>query len=367
MQTQATDARTPAQNNFDGLRLLGALAVLLGHGFVLTGRGAHVPGAFGFGVHEMGVYIFFCISGFLIASSWNRTRSPWAYWTARSLRIFPALIVVVVMSVVVIGPITTTVGLSAYWRDPLTSHYLENIVLKPLYALPGVFGSSPVNQAVNGSLWSLPAEFFCYIAVPQLLWRRRGVAAAMLIAALVACLFLMRYQPGHLGVFYGTAIGVCVPLWACFAVGSLLRIGVERWPGLLRVDVAVSLVAAFALVVSWRPDLATKLAWTALPFAVLAIGVRSTPFLRDSARFGDLSYGIYLWAFPIQQLVIWRFGHLPMAVDLALVGTATAAMAWLSWHLVEHRAIRLAKRLGRIQWTRTEPVEAAPVEAAEVA
>ena len=148
-------------NNLDALRLVGALAVIFGHAYHIVGRPFENPVVAGYPVQTLGVIIFFSISGYLITASWSRTRNPVSYLAARSLRIFPALVVVVLVCMFVIGPVVSVLPNSQYFDAPNFWSYLGNIILRPQYELPGVWGDHPYPNAVNGSLWTLPAEFFC--------------------------------------------------------------------------------------------------------------------------------------------------------------------------------------------------------------
>lgn len=335
-----------APNNFDGLRVIGAVLVLIGHGYQLAGHEDRVPRLLGLPFHALGVYLFFSISGYLITASWLRTRSVWTYGTARALRIFPALILTTVLTVVVIGPLVTTYSLAAYARHPVTWQYVEATwLVVGHYALPGVFDHNVYPSMINGSLWSLPLEFTCYLAVPVALCVRDRRLNVMAMVALLVAMVALTVHPVDGPPIFGQPFNLGPSLWACFAAGALLSLlGGRR---VLRLDVAAGLLVAYVIAVVLAPGHVPAYAWLALPYVVLAVGEASWPVLRSAASFGDLSYGLYLWAFPIQQLVIWRFGVLPMPVNLTLVLGLTSAAAYASWHLLEVHALRVAKRLGR--------------------
>lgn len=345
--SSADQSAARPENNFDGLRLVGAFMVLVGHGFVLTGHPRMVPQVLGIPVHTFGVYVFFSISGYLIAASWMRTRSLWTYWTARVLRIFPALLAIVTLTVFVLGPLVTTLSMDAYVHHRMTWAYFDNARLLTRWGLPGVFPGNVYPNAINGSIWTLPVEFACYLAIPIVFaLRSRVVAVLVLTAAVAGSVWLTLYPPSSLLVWYGTSLRTAVPFWATFAVGSLIFLARQTWPGFLRADVA-GLVLICMLLISLRAGHPETFAWIALPYAVLTMGLASTPYVRRAARFGDLSYGVYLWAYPIQQLVVWKFGVLPVALNLVLVAVLTLIAAYASWHLVERHALSLAKVLGR--------------------
>jgi peptidoglycan/LPS O-acetylase OafA/YrhL len=338
---------THRTNNFDFLRLLGALAVVLGHAYHLLGAGQFAPGMLGQPVQALGVIIFFSISGYLITASWTRSRDVVAYTAARVLRIFPALVVVVVISAYVLGPLVTVLPTGAYLGDPTTADYLRNILMQPVYFLPGVFADLPYPNAVNGSLWTLPAELFCYVVVPLALLVPRLARPVVVLALLLASMWYAGTASPESAIFYGTRVVDAASMWVFFAAGSLLRLGHERFKGLFRTDVAVGLMAVYVAVLGIQPLWALKWAWLVLPYVVLTIGLASTPVLRRSARFGDLSYGIYLWAFPVQQTLVHVVGVLNMTVNLVLVGGISALLALASWHLVEKPSLRLKDRVPR--------------------
>lgn len=149
-------------NNLTFVRWVAALMVLYGHSFVFTGNTESLfLGIVTYG--PLGVAIFFSISGFLIARSWNADPSPIRFLIKRVLRIFPALAVCITLSVFVLGPIVTTLELREYLQHPATLDYLSNVFLYITYYLPGVFENNVYPNAVNGSLWSLPVEFFMYL------------------------------------------------------------------------------------------------------------------------------------------------------------------------------------------------------------
>lgn len=327
---------TAAQtNSFDLLRLCAAALVLYSHQYALLGLAEpELLGWTSFG--GVGVSIFFFLSGFLVWSSWARDPDLKRFFIRRSLRIFPALWLVVLVTVLVLGPVFSKLVASDYFSSFEAWRYLSTAVLVVWRGLPGVFADNPFPSAVNGSLWTLPVEFLCYVSVAVLgsisLVRRDGLIALSLGAAVLAAAFgplLLgnRFVP-HLemvaffwwGVVYGFVrgqpaserkawvIGLGVTFMAFLLLGSH---GVER-TGML-------LIAAVLVVVAQR-----------VPWGS---GVTD--------RLGDLSYGMYIFAFPVQQIVVelgrqrgWSF-----ATHLSWSFLVTSVLAYLSWHLLEKRAL----------------------------
>ena len=340
-------------NNFDALRIAAAVAVILGHATDLRGSPESLAVVLGLPVSQLGVAVFFVISGYLITGSWERHPHLPRYLTSRVLRIIPGLALVTVMAAFVLGPIVTVLSPQAYFGSGETYSYLRNAVLLPNYLLPGVFVDNPYPLAVNGSLWTLPAEFACYLVVPVLgllpkklrvpAWVLFGLASVVLTTVL------------HLE-FFGARVQSAAAMWVFFAGGALVRLALGTRH--LRMDVAAVLLIVWLAFVAINPQYGLYAAWLALPYCLLAFGTQSTPVIRRASRYGDLSYGLYLWAFPVQQTVIHYFGVLPWGIDVVVVTGVTAVFAYASWHLVERPCMDLAQRL---PWSREIIVRPSPI------
>jgi peptidoglycan/LPS O-acetylase OafA/YrhL len=339
-------ARPDRDNDFDAIRLLAALAVLIGHAWPLTGVSER-PLVAGLKLFDLGVYVFFSLSGYLIATSWARSPRVVPFLLRRVFRILPALVVVVLVTTLVLGPLVSTLGAAGYFGDPGSWDYLRNVTLLPVYTLPGVFLDNPIDGTVNGSLWTLGPEFVCYL----------GVLGVGLLALVTRASALRLVIPGLVGVT--TAAVLLVPgaaprglrdiltVLVFFAGGALLA--ELRGRGAPTPTLGVTLIVAAVWLVGGAflaEREAVALAWVVLPFLVIAVGSRSTPVVRRAGRFGDLSYGLYLWGFPVQQTVVLLAPGLPLAVDILIVAVITGGLALASWWLVERRAITLGRRLG---------------------
>ena len=268
------------------------------------------------------------------------------YFSARILRIFPALIVVVLACMFVIGPLVTVLPTSQYFDQPNFWSYLNNIILRPQYELPGVWATQPYPNAVNGSLWTLPAEFFCYLLVPLVFLVPRVLRIPFIGLLLAWSVWYSMTPPLESMVVWHSRISDNALMWVFFAAGAILRLLAERGMK-FRTDVAVGLLAVHLVIAGTLPQHTTKVAWLFLPYVVLTIGLASTPYVRRASRFGDLSYGLYLWAFPVQQLVIDLWGVRRMSVNLVVVTAITALLALASWHAVEHPSLKLKDRIVR--------------------
>lgn len=173
------------QNNFDFLRFLAATLVIVSHSFPLTGFREIAVLHNTLGGH--GVFIFFLISGFLITRSYLASNNVFLFFKARLLRIFPALIVVILLTIFVLGPAVTSIPLDQYFANKSTYQMLNNILLHSIsYKLPGVFEQNPYKYSVNGSLWTLKYEFTFYIFVAVL-----GVLTILKRKEIIILLFVL--------------------------------------------------------------------------------------------------------------------------------------------------------------------------------
>lgn len=327
------------ENNFNAIRLLAALAVIVSHAFPLS-SGQEDPftlvtrGQMSLGA--LSVDVFFVISGFLITQSYLRSRNGWTFARSRALRIFPALIVATTICAFVIGPLATRLPLPSYLSNGETYNFFLTIALhdSSLRYLPGVFDHNIYANVVNGSVWTLEAEVLCYAAtgllgIVRLL--RAEVAGGLLILAL-AQPFLHELPLDYPWLTY-------LEFFRYFAAGMVLFLLAERLP--LRGDAA--LVAAGLLLLSaisgrGLNSLGVVLGSYCVIWLAFSERVRSPSW----CRYTDISYGVYIYAFPLQQtLVYFAGGAMNPLVNLVLALPPTIAAAYASWHLVEKRALRL--------------------------
>ncbi|MGK5006304.1 acyltransferase family protein [Janthinobacterium sp. LB2P70] len=333
---------TPPANNFNLLRLLAAWLVLFSHSYHLSAQGAREPlmlltdGRMTLGTVAVGV--FFSISGYLITASAYARPELRSFLSARVRRIFPALILVVVLTALLLGPLVTTLELADYYRDGETWSYIaRNITMWHLqYVLPGVFTANPYGAGVNGSLWTLPIEFSLYLAVGGGVWLLRRIgrldSVALPLLAIVAVCALCWWK-----VLEGSMAGpiLLVPYFLLGAAYRLLRRRVPMHGGIAALLLAVW--GASALVPG---PLFYLLACVAISYATLWLG-RHPAWVApvNLEKIGDLSYGIYLFAFPVQQtLLMYGWATTPVGVCL-LASAIVLPLAWCCWHAVERHFV----------------------------
>lgn len=325
-------------NNFDFVRLLAAMSVLISHQFALQAKAEPLV----FQYQTLGGYavmVFFAISGYLITASWQEDPSLWRFSARRLLRIWPGLLCTVILCGLVLGPLVTQVSLRSYFTDPTTLRFFGTGLFKVSPFLPGVFPDSPLAYIPNGVLWTIPIELRCYgyLAILGLLGvvRSRWVMLALLLSVSVWYYGIHDaekvFDITHTHLFeveYATFFfsGSCIYLFRDYCL-----IGNRKFVG--------AVIAATLGVVAYAMGHELITAFVITPFLVIAFGTESFPVLRRFGRFGDLSYGVYIYAFPVQQTTIWLTPKLNIYQHFAIAIPVTLAMAWLSWHLVEKAAL----------------------------
>lgn len=335
-----SELATSRDNNFNLLRFVAAFAVLYSHSFALVlGAGNHEPfvGRIGYTLAGVAVDVFFITSGFLVTASMARLDNFRAFFRARALRIFPALVVMSLLAAFVLGPLFTSLPAHDYFSDFGTykfvlknSTILAGIKLK----LPGVFETLPFVDT-NGSLWTLPFEVRCYLTV-ALLWfvaqqAMRGPTAGGFarLATGLAVLMLLAFWVGH---DTGYRHWHTFRLFFMFFSGAAFWMARDRIP--MRHDLAALAATALALGVLFPRGFFWIYPLT-ITYLVLYAAYVPGGWLRRFNRTGDYSYGIYIYAFPVQQALKASFPAITPAQMIVAATVLTLPLAMLSWHLVE--------------------------------
>lgn len=338
-------------NNFNLLRILAALAVLFSHCYPLTGNPTEPFAQLtGLTAGTIAVDTFFIISGFLVTTSLIKTANIKVYLLSRAIRIFPALAVAAMFCVFVVGPIFTRLSLGEYFTDKLTyKHLLHNstALFGLKFKLPGVFEGNVYPNAVNGSLWSLRWEIRLYLILALIGWVHfrwphrfgpRGLKTVILALAVGA---MSGYLVKYLGLAGTKGMNMSLHLTAMFFYGAALFCFQHRVS--LSARGMLIAVAAMALAVLDRQwfFVAYNLG---LGYLVLCLAYLPGGVVRKFNAIGDYSYGIYIYAFPVQQSLMALHPGLEPIQLLATATPVTLVLAMLSWHLLEKPALRIKKR-----------------------
>jgi peptidoglycan/LPS O-acetylase OafA/YrhL len=314
------------QNNFDTLRLLAALAVVLAHSVPLTygPQSLDLLWSFSRGRATLGsvaIQVFFIISGYLITASYVHTRDPSRFIRARALRLVPALVVVLALLAFVLGPLLTTLPLHVYFRSSLP--YRATLGLSD--HLPGVFTQNPFSSGIDGSLWTLRYEALCYVGVLAF-----GLAGQLRLRVILPVFVVLLVARLIFGSYAGLEFG------ALFAAGALVFFVKPKY------SAAAAAACALLWLLAMRFGGFTLVSDTAGAYLVIFLGLAPGLKLPNLARYGDFSYGVYIYAWPIQQSISLLLGrHASWLLDVLIAVPVSLGFAVLSWHFVEARALQL--------------------------
>lgn len=332
-------------NNFDWLRLLAAITVIYGHAFPLTKTPSQL--ILDNSIQATAVKIFFVISGYLVCSSWIADPNVYRYFIKRFLRIFPGLAVVVSVAAIIVGPIFTYLSFHSYFSNYNFINYFKNILLYPIYNLPGVFQYLPYKVAVNGSLWSLPVEFSMYIILPFILIfssiiRTRWLLPLVTISLCIASLIMLRSTIYHLPrvVFFGSSLRSALDVCPYFLIGSLYSF--FRLEKFLSLEVSLAMVCTLALLQPTSIWISELFLYFVLPYAILSFAVSGNQLFSMIGKYGDFSYGLYLYGFLIEQIFNQLFhGTLSPIQDAFYSFPIVLLCAAFSWFMIEKPALKL--------------------------
>jgi peptidoglycan/LPS O-acetylase OafA/YrhL len=329
------DSITQRRNNFTLIRLVLAASVLFAHSFPIVGAGSD-PISLGLLMPQtwlgaLAVNCFFVISGFLISYSASKNR-PVVFIKKRLLRIYPALIAYIMISIFLIGPFISNMVPEQYWSNGNLVKLLISGYLTPWYfGPPDIFAANPFPNSYNGSLWTIPLELMAYGLVFVFFFGkmfRSNIFTNLCLLSILCTLLCAKSNLLNINV----EERALEPL-IHFLLGMLVYRGAKK----IRLNIYFGL-ASLAVALIFQPILGST-AWS--PFTVLVIltfAYRFPPINLD--KLGDFSYGLYIWAWPAQQLFVTT-GLSPYLNALFAVMVAMP-MAVASWFFIEKPALKLS-------------------------
>lgn len=348
--TLARALEQPA-NLLTPVRLLMALGVLLGHSFVVFLGRADGPEPlilFNITLSYAAVNGFFILSGLLITRSFDRRPDVLRFVVARALRLFPALIVLSLVAILVFGPMFTLLSPMAYLTDTQTWRYLCDVLTfgntsgGPAF----IFPNNPYPGEFSASLWTLRYEVFAYggsIIIGMIgLARTRGRVLALFVLSVLAFMVVRTFSDLLPEPFMDlTRLSSTYLLGATlYAWRHYIRISAKLTLGMVMLALIFGPTASYEIMLNF-----------ALAGGILLIGFGLPSSWSSLARIPDLSYGIYIWQWPIMQS-LYHLGYAQNAyVMMAMALPLSALIAALSWYYIEKPA--LAYKTPLANWLKT--------------
>lgn len=292
-------------NNFSFLHWMGLALVIMGHQYSLLGQGS--PKMLNVEFHYLGVRILFVVSGYLITESYKRTKGVGKFIKKRLIRILPGL-AINTLGILILGTLFTNLPLQEYVKG--IRRYLRNILLCPIFDMPGVFTNNPYPVAINGSLWTLPIEVACYLLLPFIglavvAFQKRSRRMADCFVVLLTIGAYVLYSVTELGiwgeqiVFWGTDWRRAWVLVVYFALGCVFSY--FNLSDKVHFQYAIPIVIFYMFV----PALAaTLLRPLVVAYFTIALAYDAPAKLGKICEKCHWYYAGYLWSFPIQQCVI---------------------------------------------------------------
>lgn len=334
------------------MRFLAASSVILGHAYNLNGLPDIIEttslGLFPTG--QIAVYIFFIISGYCILQSKINSKTEWSYLFKRVIRIFPGLAVALLFVVFIVGTICTEESIYQYLTNKDTYRYFKNIKLFPIAptTLPSVFNHN-THVEVNGSLWTLAYEFIMYIfvIVEAFLFRSRWHLFTITFGAFFIsyCIYNDFFSESRTIPFINLSLYHSVNFGIYFILGMLFYIYrdiivLNRWGAFLAIVIwlgmypLASIKGYFPLItINW-------VRYFSLSYLVMYLSSLKGVF-NNFGKHGDFSYGIYIYSFPVQQMIVLFWGqYLEIYQQILLAYLMVLPLSWLSWHYVEKPVLK---------------------------
>jgi peptidoglycan/LPS O-acetylase OafA/YrhL len=336
--------RSSDQNNFRLLRLIAAIMVVEGHSRILLydpARESYEQGTFHF--NSLGLPSFFFLSGLLVTQSLFQSSSWKNFIWKRILRVYPVVWFFLLLAALIMGPIVTTMPLAGYWQSPQLYRFIGSInLLHTDLMLPGVFTNSTLGTAsVNSSLWTVTMELKLYLGLLLIGWiiKKFPAVAKWVLLLLILSAILINNR-------MAASIPTGLRPWFTFGVQFLSGVLCYLHKDKIIVPRYLCLLLPPLFLVSLWSHTYSYAAYVLVPATVIVFGTLYPKKISAISPVPDLSYGIYVFAFPVQQLIanyLHPGGHFSFFIlSMAL----TLPFALFSWYAIEKNALRLKKAIG---------------------
>ncbi len=339
------------QNNFTFIRLAACLLVVLTHSYGIIEEDTDPVYRFTAGAFTgsyLGLSAFFFLSGLLVSQSLYSSPSLVNFLWRRVIRVYPAAIFSILFCAFIVGPLLTTYPLKDYFSSPVFYRYLATcFLIKVYYPLPGVFEHSLISHSVNASLWSISLELKLYaclflsrlVKIPN----TRHLVLLPIIISLVCGYFFYRES----GQILTDITGHPITLYVYTTYATYFLIGVLCYSFKDKIRIAIYwipiLIMLFIAIVYFHISYLSYFIF--IPALIIYVSANGTRWLKKITPPIDLSYGIYVFAFPVEQIVV-NYLHPAKSVWLfVLTVLCVLPFALFSWYVVERNALSLKNRI----------------------
>ncbi len=319
--------------NINLLKFICALLVIISHASAVAENKIDILAGWLNGQSNIGgvaVAVFFFLSGFYVSKSIVKSKNIWDFFKKRCLRIFPQLGVVVVGSAFVLGPILSTLSLEKYFINVEVYKYLLNIILLPVHNLPGVF-TSHFDSTVNGPLWTMPVEFFCYIVLAivffglnKLRINNRGISYIIMTIALYFMYMFLIFK-----VKSEFLVTVFRPI-ICFFVGMIFY----EYRSFIKLKPIVGILTLIVLFTLKINPLFNLLMVFVIPYSICAIAL-GLPQLSIKGKIFNCSYEMYLLGWPIQQIIVEGMGNMSAILNWIIAIPIDICIGFILYKAIE--------------------------------
>jgi Predicted acyltransferases len=335
------------KNNFDFLRLIFASFVIVTHSYPLSGiRESDFLYQISNGqvsFSDIGVKGFFVISGFLIFQSLQRSDNILEYYWKRFLRLFPALFIVLLLTVILV-PFVYKSSTPIFQNKSLLTYIPRNLILyRTQLAITGVFETNRYKSVINGSLWTISYEFTMYIILSVLiLFKNKKIITKSILFVFFIFLLILNIFFFEKFKEYGYLLnyGKLLDLSVFFIAGALLAaVDIEKMKRKKELLILISILVIASIYYCFY----NYLKYLSIPIFILVLGLTPFSFIHNIGnKIGDLSYGIYIYGFPVQQTLMYyfRLNYLELMIYSMVV---SCFFAYFSWHFIEKNALKLKK------------------------